>query len=201
MQIILQRGFSKSSSKLTERECKVGKGRVTLTLHVYLHYILHIYRAHHITNTTTRRRVDVDGATHTINRRLSRITCHFIQRLFIYFIHTLCSFENDHLTIFWERSSSSPTSSNCFTIIELSIYAMVLYWTWSLSKSIPIHQYICIGHHLDACCTEGNGSSTYTKHSETCRIHYLLLFNFISYSFLNSFDELTIQNNINIKRY
>ena len=200
MQIISQKGFSESSSKLTERECKVGKGRVMLTLHLCTH-ALHIYRAHHITNTTTRRRVDVDSATHAINQRLSQITCHFIST-FVYLFHShFVFFGNDHLTIFWERSSSSPTSSNCFTIIELSIQAMVLCWTRSLSKSTPIHQYVCVGHHLDVCCTEGNGSSTHAKHLETCRAHHLLPFNFISHSFLNSFDELTIQNNINVKRY
>ena len=54
-----------------------------------------------------RRRVDVDQETHAISWRLSQIACHFIST----FVHSFHShfvfFEENHLTIFWEWSSSS----------------------------------------------------------------------------------------------
>ena len=160
MQIVSQRGFNESSSKLTKRESKVGKGRVMLTVHIYLH--LHCIFTELITSQILLREGEL-----MLTVRLTRSIKDWVelrvisfQRLFIYFIHTLCSLGTIVLTIFWEWSSCSLTSSNCFTILDPSMQAMVLHWTRSLSKSTPIYQCICKGHHLDVCCTERNGSST-----------------------------------------
>ena len=53
------------------------------------------------------RSVDVDWTTHAIEQRLSQIACHFIST----FVHSFHShfvfFGENHLTIFWEWSSSS----------------------------------------------------------------------------------------------
>ena len=66
MQIASLKDFNKLSLKLTERESKVGEGRVALTLHIL--HICHM-STELITSQTlfARRRVDFDQATHAID--------------------------------------------------------------------------------------------------------------------------------------
>ena len=104
--------------------------------------------------------------------------CHRISTFVCSFHSHFMFFKEKHLTNFWEWTFSSLRTSNCFTISELSLYAMVLYWTESLSIQYRLKQYICHVHHLDACCTEPYEGFTSTITRKRCRIHYLLLFQF-----------------------
>ena len=115
-----------------------------------------------------------------LTERLVRLIANWVelraiefQRLFIYFIHTSCSTKRS-ISQNLRTAFSSLLSSNCFTILELSIWAMVLYWTWSLLSQYRLMQYICNVHHLDVCCTELYESSTSTITRKQSRTHCFL---------------------------